>query len=437
MSARKELVSELGSITTNPISPSKEKPGRSSEVGFRLPARSAESPVSRLVIACARTKLDAITISEITNVLSGPLDWNHIFKIAHRNAVTPLLCRNLLTTFAGALGADVYNEVSSTFQQHVQRNMLATSKLLKLVEGFGSSGISILPFKGPLLAVQAYGELSLRKFVDLDVLIRPEDLEASIEILKKYGYLPVTSASWLQKTAWNISDKKDIVFISDDDSPPLELHWKLSGSHFSLPIEHERLLARAETITVGGRRIQTLSFNDLLIYLCLHGSRHSWERLGWISDINELIESNKEIDWKTLVDEAERLGCRNVLRFGMYLVHEFFGKEFPIRDWKAVKNDPTFRELGESIRTNLFSDDGSTWSINDRYLYHLQLKEKPLDKLKLHLHYMLWYLRIIFTPNGSDTSIVNLPRPLVSLYYILRPTRLFYTYVVKSRRGKS
>jgi hypothetical protein len=407
------------------------------KLGREVSRNPAESPEARLVIACAQTKLGPSAVEEITEILSGPLDWTRIFKIAYRNAATPLLCRNLLSTFAGALRVEVYNDLSSTYHQHVRGNMRATSKLLTVIEEFRASHISILPLKGPLLAFQAYGEVSLRQFVDLDVLIRPDDLGASIEVLKRCGYSPVTSATWLQKTSWNISDKKDIVFLSDDESPPLELHWKLSGSHFSLPIEQERLWARAATTVIGGRQIQTLSFNDLVVYLCLHGSRHGWERLGWISDINELIESNDEIDWEMLRKEADRLGCRNVLRFGLYLVSEFFGKQFAIRDWQQIKNDHTFRELADKIRANLFSEEGSNWNIGDRYVYHLQLKERLVDKLRLHLHYMLWYLRIIFTPNRSDTSVVHLPRSMVSLYYVLRPTRLFYTYVVKSKRGKS
>jgi len=314
--------------------------------------------------------------------------------------------------------------------------MVATANLLKLVEEFQSSNIPVLPFKGPLLAIRAYGDLSLRRFGDLDMLIRPTDLLRSVELLKANGYSPVTSATWLQKTNWNISDKKDILLISEDGDLPLELHWKLSGSHFALPLEEDRLWARAESTNVAGHKLPTLSFNDLLLYLCLHGSRHSWERLGWISDINELIGSADAIDWARLTAEADRLGCRNVLGLGLYLVHDLFGREFAIPDWNRIKSDPMFHELASNICSSLFSNEGANWVIGDRYAYHLQLREKFTDKLKLHLHYMRWYMKIVFTPNRSDEGVFHLPHWLVSLYYVLRPTRLFYTYVLRSKRGK-
>jgi hypothetical protein len=388
---------------------------------------------ARLMIACAQTNPGPQAVSDVAEILRGSLDWDYIFRIANRNAVLPLISRNLLHRWKDSLPQDVRDTFSSGHQQQIQRNMVATARLLKLVEEFRSSNIPVLPFKGPLLAIRAYRDLSLRRFGDLDMLIRPHDLAPSIELLKANGYSPVTSATWLEKTNWNISDKKDILFISDDGDLPVELHWKLSGSHFALPVEEDRLWARAEETSIAGHKIGTLSFNDLLLYLCLHGSRHSWERLGWISDINELIGSAEHIDWEHLTAEADRLGCRNVLGLGLYLVHDFFGREFAIADWDRIKTDPMFRELARSIRSNLFSSEGTNWVIGDRYAYHLQLREKLADKLKLHLHYMRWYLKIVFTPTRSDEGVFHLPPWLVSLYYVLRPTRLFYTYVL--RRG--
>ena len=392
---------------------------------------------TRLVIACAQTDPGPQSTSEVSEILrGGPLDWDYVLAIANRNAVLPLLSRNLLHRWNDLLSPETREVLSSGYQQQVQRNMIATATLLKLVEEFHSSGISVLPFKGPLLAIRAYGDLSLRRFGDLDLLIHPDDLVRSIDLLKANGYSPVTSATWLQKTSWNISDKKDILFVSDKGDLPVELHWKLSGSHFALPLEEERLWARAEETKIAGRRLDTLSLNDLLIYLSLHGSRHSWERLGWISDLSELIGSADSIDWEHLTTEANRLGCRKVLALGLYLVHDFFGREFPIQDWDPIKNDTSFGELAQNIRLSLFSEEGTDWVIGDRYAYHLQLKEKLSDKLKLHLHYLRWYLKIVFTPNRSDEGLFHLPRWLVSLYYVLRPTRLFYTYVIKAERQK-
>ena len=398
--------------------------------------KSEHLPETRLVIACAQTSLGPRALSDVADILGGSVDWDYIIRIANRNAVLPLISRNLLHHWSDLLPPEIRETLSLGHQQQVQRNMIATAGLLKLIDAFHSSNIAVLPFKGPVLAIRAHGDLSLRRYGDLDLLIHPADLARSIEMLKANGYSPLTSATWLQKTTWNISDKKDILFTSDKGDLPVELHWKLSGSHFALPLEEDRLWARAEETTIAGRNISTLSFNDLLLYLCLHGSRHSWERLGWISDINELIGSTDTIAWEQLTAEADRLGCRNVLGLGLYLVHDFFGGEFAIPNWERIKNDRMFREIAANVHSSLFADEATNWVIGDRYAYHLQLREKLTDRWKLHLHYLRWYLKIIFTPNRSDEGVFHLPRWLVSLYYVLRPTRLFYTYVIKSKSGK-
>ena len=91
------------------------------------------------------------------------------------------------------------------------------------------------------------------------------------------------------------------------------------------------------SVSSGSR--SSLSFNDLLIYLCLHGSRHGWERLAWVCDINELIRSRQDIDWDLLFTESKRLGCENVVVLGLRLIREFFGFNIPAGDWKKINGD--------------------------------------------------------------------------------------------------
>lgn len=388
----------------------------------------------QLLIGCSVTSLTTQQIERLSDILRQPLDWNYIFKVAAKNAVTPLVSWNLLRHFNHLLPEEIKTAMDEVFQEHTRHNMFLTGKLIEVIRLFNSNDIPILPFKGPMLAAQAYGNLALRRFVDLDILLPPKHLEAGIELLKAKGYAPTSGLSWLNKTNWHISRKKDIGFANEDQSVKLELHWKLSGSHFALPFEMSRLWQQLEPINLAGVKVNTLSFNDLLIYLCLHGSRHSWERFNWICDINELINSKENIDWELVYAEAKRLGCENTLALGLYLVYEFFSLKVPIPNWQKIENDQTFKEIAADIRARLFAPEWVPVVIGDRYLYHLKLKEKFWDRWKLHLHYIFWYLKIIFTPNAADKNLLYLPRWLAPLYFIMRPFRLFYTYIIKPNR---
>jgi hypothetical protein len=44
-----------------------------------------------------------------------------------------------------------------------------------------------VPFKGPALAVQAYGDLSLRQYDDLDLLIHEADVPRAYQLLIANG----------------------------------------------------------------------------------------------------------------------------------------------------------------------------------------------------------------------------------------------------------
>jgi hypothetical protein len=392
---------------------------------------------NRLIAECAQRFIPDQQIKNISDALNYDLDWNYIFKISVRNAVFPVVCWNLLNKFPHLLPDEIRNTLNEKFQTHLRKNMFLTGRLIELVKLFESNNIPILPFKGPLLAMRAYKNLALRQFGDLDVLIRPNDFDKAIDLLSANGFEPVNSANWLKNNNWRITAIKDVSFINTEHKFIVEVHWKLSGSHFALPIEMNRMWNELESVNVAGTRVNALSFNDLLIYLCLHGSRHSWERFGWICDIHELIESQSEIDYEELTRQAQRLGCEKVLELGLYLVYRFFNKKYPLPNWQRIENDSTLKDISDQIQAKLFAEEPNGWEIGDRYAYHLKLREKLWDRWKLHLHYNFWYLKIIFTPNKLDRDLLNLPSFLVPLYYVMRPTRLLYTYVYKPKKLKA
>jgi len=55
------------------------------------------------------------------------------------------------------------------------RNVFLTNKLFEILNLFKKNDILALPFKGPVLAESVYGDLSLRQFVDLDILVHNHD----------------------------------------------------------------------------------------------------------------------------------------------------------------------------------------------------------------------------------------------------------------------
>lgn len=388
----------------------------------------------QLLIESAVCVRDPAQVIHISQFFDPSLDWDYILTVAGKNAILPFVGRNMLQSFPHLVPNEVKDILTERLHELQQRNLYLTRKLIEIVRLFEAANIPVLPFKGPLLAAQAYGDVSARQYIDLDILVQPKHLERAAKVLLDQGYHPDGKTNRINRSNWRMLDKKDIHFRTTDQLVNVELHWKLSGSHFSLPFEVNGLWARLERFCLAGVQLRTLPLDDLLIYLCLHGSRHGWERFGWICDVHELIRSHVEIEWEPLLLKARQLGCENVLGLGLCLVHAFFGVEFSFSSWPMIRDDVIFVEFAKRIRSQLFSRERVVMGLGDRYAYHLKLKENRGDKWKLHFHYILWYLRIIFTPRTIDTNVFNFPRALEPLYYIMRPLRLFYNYALKPNK---
>ena len=381
----------------------------------------------QLIIYGCQTVIPEHQVEEMSKLLRSGIDWKFVLNVAQRNAVLPLLSWNLRNRFAELLPDEISLLLENEFQRHLRTNLFLTGKMLELLNCLKAKGIDAVPFKGPLLSIQAYGNPALRKYGDLDILVQPINFKKAVDVLSENGYESLTSVSWLEKTNWYISRKKDIYFANPDRSVIVELHWKLSGSHFGLPKEMNGLWNRRENLVVAGTSILALSFYDLLIYLCLHGSRHSWERFQWICDVHELIRSKDDINWNHLFEKATRFGCENVVALGLRLIQEFFGFSLSGPACEKIELDLVYDEIVREIRERLFSANARSVKIGERYLFHLRLKERAYDRWKLHYHYLTWYMRIIFTPNDMDREVLHLPSWMAPIHFIFRPMRLLYT----------
>src|SRR5690606_38305936 len=80
----------------------------------------------------------------------------------------------------------------------------------------------------------------------------------------------------------------------------LELHWRVSRS--GLPRGHlAGFLARRGELPFCGVAAPICSPEDGLLYLCVHGVRHSWRRLGWLADVALYVRVHEEtLDWDAL-----------------------------------------------------------------------------------------------------------------------------------------
>ena len=177
--------------------------------------------------------------------------------------------------------------------------------------------IRAAPLKGPWLAMRYYGDPADRQAVDLDVLVSPADLDASVNALVAEGWEVAQgpAASYARQHHHHLQ-------LTRSGAPPLELHFRARAG-FGTVFEAAPLLDRAsETRTPGGHRVYTLGAEDELIYLAVHAAAHGFERLLWLFDLKLLRRAHPSLDWRLVADRAADMGAKAPVAFACRLMQE-------------------------------------------------------------------------------------------------------------------
>src|SRR5712692_4582282 len=228
---------------------------------------------------CSRAQLDQAALDRIRDLLSENPDWEYLCKIAQRHGLLPLLYHQLNKAARDLIPVDYLKSLKLIYQENAARNLILTAELLSIVQELRSKEIESLPFKGPALATMAYGDLALRCFVDLDLIVRRRDVAAAREVLIARGYRPTRKLSPQQERLL-LASQHNIRFSRDEGLMIVELHWRVAAELYSASVDEEELWANLETITLDNVKLKTFPPEELVYSLCIHGSRHLWERLS-------------------------------------------------------------------------------------------------------------------------------------------------------------
>ena len=381
-------------------------------------------PETELLLSCARSCIDSERAHLIRLMLRENIDWTYLIRTASRHGVLPLLFWSLNTVRSEAVPKDVLNQLRDYFRSNAHHNLFLTGELLSLLRLFEIHGISAIPFKGPTLAAFAYDNLALREFGDLDILVHKQDVLRAKDLLISNRYRHLFQFTSAQE-AVEIQSNCEYTLVHKDGEIVVDLHWLITPSYFSFPIDTECLWERLEPISLTGATVMTLSPEDMLMILCVHGCKHLWERLAWICDVSELIRANPLLDWEWVIEQAATLGRKRMLLLGLSLANDLLGTWIPDKVLQMVQTDSKVLALARQAHEQLFQDSLPHVSLSERSLFHLRAMERWRDRVQ----YCIFYAG---KPTGGDCAFVTLPIGLLFLYYLIRPIRLVSKYGLDS-----
>jgi hypothetical protein len=372
-------------------------------------------PEHELMLLCAGG-FDPADLARIKNLAHQQLDWDYLFRLAQRHCVLPLLYQALQTHADSAIPTAVRQNLRARFHENAAHSLLLAGELARIATILSSNGIRMLAFKGPALAVLAYGDVSSRRYIDLDVIVQQSDVARAREVLRRLGfiapeYLSSSRDDLLQRVQHNVA------LIRADDGLVVELHWRIAAKDFvRLPFENE-MWKRAIEVSVCGVSVETLSPEDLLIALCIHGAKHFWERLSWVCDVAHLLRLDRRLNWSLVFRLADEAGVERMLALGLCLAVELCHLELPAELLRKVHEDPIAVDLAARVVSRMF--DGASlmpFSVQRAIGFNLRARRRWREKMR--------YCRYLLAPTDADLAIRSLPARLEFAYYLLRPFRL-------------
>src|SRR5207245_2075039 len=128
----------------------------------------------------------------------------------------------------------------------------------------------------------------------------------------------------------------------------LELKWRILPRFYAIDFQMDKLFERASSLELGGKRVRSLSSEDLLLVLCVHAAKHRWGRLSWLRDIAETIRT-QTIDYGLMWGEARALGIVRIVAISFWLAQDLLGVSPPPLA-VDVANDKQIAPLAREIR---------------------------------------------------------------------------------------
>jgi hypothetical protein len=337
-------------------------------------ALEARRPEVHLLLACARTHATAGIRERIRGLARERVDWAALERLAEAHGVLPLLTQQLEAHAGPEVPDAVRSRLRERMLAHAARSLALTRELVTMLTALAEGGVPALPYKGPALAVAAYGSPVLRQPGDLDIVLPGDRLSAARAVLAERGFRDALAGLDPEARAAHYQH----AMVRDAVGVHVELHWAFAPRYFRFPLD-PRALGR-EPLVLGGRRIDVIVPADHLVVLCVHGARHLWSRLGWVMDVAELVRARPEADWSTALARATGLGARRMLLVGLALARDLLGAELPEVLAEAVSTDPTASELGRQLSGRLLAVDAGPPGLVTVARLHLAMRERWQDR---------------------------------------------------------
>ena len=388
-------------------------------------------PEMQLLVACVRPTIDSQAAQRIRSLAREHVEWPHVLHLAAEHGVRPLLYKRLHGICSDIVPEPVLDDLLSFVRFDVAQNLSQNVELLRLLDGMNDRGVAAIPFKGSVLASWAYADPSLRESGDIDLVVRKRNLREAVAFLVGDRYR-ARSAELQEAITHNHKHfGRYLRFDSTDGLASVDLQTSLEGPHFAFALDTDELWDRAVSQPFAGRTVLSFCAEDLLILLCVHGTKDVWFKLKWICDIAEFLDRDHGLNWDRVLARAIHLRAKRRWLLGCLLAHDLLAANLPEKILIHIHKEPTVRASAETIIKKYALLNRRFTDAERAALYFST--DDPGQRTSRVLRYVRRSLGVAIVPSEHDRRWIRLPDWLSPLYYLVRPIRLIAKFGTNPR----
>jgi hypothetical protein len=197
----------------------------------------------------------------------------------------------------------------------------------------------------------------------------------------------------------------------------VDLHWMLTPRYYPFAAAPPVLWDRSIEFDLDGGRVRTLSNADLMIFMCVHGTKDGWPSLTSIMDVAALSQTEQEWDWAALMAEAGRIQCRRMVLLGLTLASRFAAAPMPVEIMAAARDDAAVQRIAARVERGLLRGRETSGQTESAWRVPCAAIERAGGRVR-------YVLSRLLAPTVADWEWLRLPAMLFALYYVIRPLRL-------------
>jgi hypothetical protein len=373
----------------------------------KSPAGSVEFDLLCL-IARPRPELD-----RALSILRGGVDVAELIRLASVHGVRPQLIGSLHDMAWETVSAETKAHLATYQRFHSARALSLSEELCRVAAAFSDKGLSFAAFKGPVLAVALYGDVSRRDYTDLDILVATSQVDDAERLLEQLGYHGADGDRAFRRAF--LGHLRQFAFTHPGIDAAIDLHWDFSGVHVPFPLTPAEVWRDLDRVMIGTRAVPTVSGENLALLLAGHGTKEAWRCLGWICDFAMLLDRHPNLYWPELHRRAKTRGCGDALLLGGAMARELLETPVPRALGELIGQSSRVPALAALLARQVRA--GELEQLTEGNFTDFHLCDSKLGKLKA-------MMSLVITPTTGDYEAMKLPQVLWSAYYVTRPVRL-------------